>query len=179
MLYLAKLKILNFFFRKPIFFEITPKSERFEKSYYFSRIIRQICYFYLFLGFSFFSKNPSPFWEKKWTFWEILNFQSHSTTFLLSLAIFKSWCFFWKNSSYFFSKKNWTFWKLLLFLSHSTANLLLLPFFKLFIFFQKIHQFLGKKMNVLRNRNLSVAFYDNFAIFSDFEEFMFFQENVI
>ena len=130
---------MKIFLQKPIFFEITPKFERFEKSYYFSRIIRQICYFYLFLKFSFFSKKPSPFEKKKWTFWEILNLQSHSTTFLLSLAIFKNRCFFWKSSSNFFKKiKFWMFWKLLLFLSRSTAYLLLLPIFKLFHFFKKL-----------------------------------------
>ena len=94
MLWLAKFKKLKIFFQKTLFFEITPKFERFEKSYYFSPIIRPTCYFYLFLKFSFFSKNPSPFWEKKWTFWENLNFQSRSTTIFLSLAIFKNWCFF-------------------------------------------------------------------------------------
>ena len=60
----------------------------------------------------------------------------------------------------------------------STTNSLLLPFSKIFFFFQKIHHFLRKK-NVLRNRNISVAFYDNFALFSDFEEFMFFLEKLI
>ena len=132
---------------------MTPNFERFEKSYYFSRIIRQICYFYLFLKFSFFSKNPSFFWGKKWTFWEVLNFQSHSMTFLLSLAIFKNWCFFWKNSSNFFLKiKFWTFWKLLLFLSRSAASLLLLPIFKLFLFFKNPSNFRKKNESSEKSR---------------------------
>ena len=68
-------------------------------------------------------------------------------TFLLSLAIFRNWCFFWKNSSnFFFTKiKFWTFRENLLFLSHSTLKLLLLPILKLFLFFQKVHHFSGKK----------------------------------
>ena len=134
----------------------------------------------IFKIFIFFKKSVT-FLRKKWTFWEILNFQSHSSTFLLSLAIFKTWCFFWKNSSNFFSKiKFWTFWKLLLFLSLSKANLLLLPIFKLLLLFKNPSIF-RKKMNVLRNRNnrREVAFYGNFAISSDFEEFMFFPVNVI
>ena len=93
------------FFQKTHFvFEITPKLESFKKTYYFSRITRPICYFYLFLKVSFFSKNLSPFWEKKWTFREILNFQSHSMTILPSLAIFKFSCFLWKDSFNFLYK---------------------------------------------------------------------------
>ena len=38
------LKFWKFFFRKPIFLEITPKPERFEKSYKFSRFLRKVCY---------------------------------------------------------------------------------------------------------------------------------------
>ena len=49
-------------------------------------------------------------------------------------------------------------------------------FLKFSLFFKKSIIFLRKK-NVLRNRNISVAFYDNFALFSDFEEFMFFWKN--
>ena len=67
-------------------------------------------------------------------------------TFLLSLAIFRNWCFFWKNSSNFFLKiKFWTFWKLLLSLSRSAASLLLLPIFKLFVFFKNPSNFRKKK----------------------------------
>ena len=133
------------FFRKPIFFGITPKLERFEKSYYFNRIIRQICYFYRFLRFSFFSKNPSPFWEKRWTFWEILNFQSHITTILLSIAIFKNWFFSGKTHLIFFSKN-----QILNVLRTFTISVAFYGKFATFtdfkiFFFQKIHRFLGKK----------------------------------
>ena len=42
---LGFLKKSFFFFEKPIyFFKKDPNFERFEKSYYFSRILRQICY---------------------------------------------------------------------------------------------------------------------------------------
>ena len=58
-----------------------------------------------FSDFHFFQKLRHLF-KKKRTFGEILNFQSHSTTILLSLAIFKNSCFFWKNSSNFFVKKS-------------------------------------------------------------------------
>ena len=161
---------MKFFFQKTLFFEITPKFERFEKSYYFSPIIRPICYFYLFLKFSFFSKNPSPFWEKKWTFWEILNFQSHSTTIFLSSAIFKSWCFFWKNSSNFFIKKK---------LNVLKTFTISVSFYGKFAKFDTFHQFENKifakthlclekpqNLNVLRSLRNSVAFYGKFATFS-------------
>ena len=91
------IKKIKFFLQNSIFFKKT-NDERFEKSYYFSRIPRQFCYFHQFLKYSFFSKNPSIF---------------------------------------------------------------------------------RKKIKVLRNRNISVEFYDNFAIFSDFEEFMFFLEKLL
>ena len=50
-----------------------------------------------------------------------------------------------------------------------------------FIPFFKNPSIFRKKMNVLRNRNnrREVAFYGNFAISSDFGEFMFFPINVI
>ena len=72
-----------------------------------------------------------------------------------------------------------TFWEVLLFQSHYTTNLLLLPIFKIFIFFKKSVTFLRKKMNVLRNPKLSVAFFDIFAIFCDFQNLMFFLEKLI
>ena len=40
---LAILKKDQIFFKKPSFFQKNPNFERFEKSYYFSRILRQIC----------------------------------------------------------------------------------------------------------------------------------------
>ena len=100
---------------------------RFEKFYYFIRILRENCYFDWFWKNSFFSKNPLFFEEKKRTFQEIVIFaeKSHSTTILLSLAILNNSCFFWKSSSIFPTKINfWTFRDFLLFLSHSTASLI-------------------------------------------------------
>ena len=92
---------------------------------------------------------------------------------MIHLEVLKKSTFFSKIPFNFFKKiKWWSFWEISLIQTISTTNLLLLPFPKTF-FFRKIHRFLRKK-NVLRNRNISVAFYDNFAMFSDFEEFMFF-----
>ena len=94
MLWLAEYKKKEFFFPKTHFFEITQSYERFEKSYYFNRILRQIFYFHRFLRSSLFQKIHHLFKKKKWTFEEILNFQSHSATILLSLATFNKSCFF-------------------------------------------------------------------------------------
>ena len=74
-----------------------------------------------------FFQRIQQFLGKKWTFWEIVIIaeRSHSTTILLSLAILKNPCFFWKTSSSFSIKIDFgTFWEFLLFLLHSTANLL-------------------------------------------------------
>ena len=72
----------------------------------------KIATFCRLLYYSFFSKIHQ-FLGKKWTFWEIAIFaeKSHSTATLLSLAILKNSCFFWKDSSSFPIKINfWTFW---------------------------------------------------------------------
>ena len=88
--------------------------------------------------------------------------------------------FFFQKTHFFRNYPNIrTLWEVLLFQSHYTTNLLLLPIFKIFIFFKKSVTFLRKKMNVLRNPKPSVAFYDTFAIFSDFQKLMFFLEKLI
>ena len=108
--------------------------DHFQKSHCFRQFLLQICYFCRFSTF-FFSKSPSFFMKRK-TFWKTVIIQSHSTTFLLSLAILKNSCFFWKNSFDFSIKINfWTFWEFLLFLSHSTANL---PKLAHFIYFKTL-----------------------------------------
>ena len=61
--------------------------------------------FTVFVNFLFFCKKSIIFSEKK-TFWEIVIFQSHSTTILLCYAILKNSCFLWKNSSNFSKKKS-------------------------------------------------------------------------
>ena len=72
-----------------------------------------------------FFQKVHQFWGKKWTFWEIVIFQSHFTTILLYLAFLKNSSFFWIPSNSFSIKIDFaTFWEFLLFLSHSTANLL-------------------------------------------------------
>ena len=91
------------------------------------------------------------------TFWEVLLFQSHFTTILLSLAILKNSCFFRKTSSSFSIKIDFgTFWGFLLFLSHSTAKLLnLAHFLNLKTIFPKTHLCFKKNqnLNVLRSPN--------------------------
>ena len=122
----------------------------------------------------FFRKIHQLLW-KKWTFWEIVIFaeKSHSTTILISLAILKNSCFFWKTSSSFSLKVDFgTFWEVLIFLSHSTANLLnLAHFFNLKTIFPKTHLCFEKpqNLNVLRSLTNSVAFYGKFATFSSLE----------
>ena len=141
------------------------------------------------------------------TFWETLLFQSHSTGNLqisafvstINFSIKKTFSF-WKNPNFesfgevlllrshsteklihlevFEKIKWWSFREISMFQAISTTNLLLLPFFNIFFFFKKSIIFYEKK-NVLKNRNISVAFNDNFAMFSDFEEFMFFLEKLI
>ena len=117
---------------------------------------------------------------KIWTFWEFFLFRSHSPTNMLYLAKFKILKIFFQKT-YFFRNypKIRTFWEVLLFQSHYTTNLLLLPIFKIFIFFKKSVTSLRKKMNALRNPKLSVAFYDIFPIFNDFQKLMFFLEKLI
>ena len=118
---------------------------------------------------------------KLWTFPEILLIRPHFTANMLQLAKFKkNWKIFIRKHIFFGKNPTIrTIWEVLVFQSHSTTTLLLLPNFKIFIFFKKIRHLFRKKMNVLRNPNFSVEFYDNFAIFSDFQNFMFFLEKFI
>ena len=119
----------------------------------------------------FFEKSHH-FLGKKWTFWEIVKFaeKSHPTTILLSLAMLKTSCFFWKTSSSFSIKIDFgTFWEILPFLSHFTANLLnSAQFFNLETIFPKTHLCFEKtqNLNILRSGTNSVAFYGKFVTFS-------------
>ena len=124
-------------------------------------------------NFMFFSGKTHLFFLMKikcWTFRELLLFLSHSTANLLSLAMLKSSCFFWKTSSSFSIKIDFgTFWEILLFLLHFTANLLnSAQFFNLKTIFPKTHLCFEKpqNLNVLRSLTNSVAFYGDFATFS-------------
>ena len=69
------------------------------------------------------------------TFWEVLLFQSHYTTNLLLLPIFKIFIFFKKSVT--FLRKKWTFWEILNFQSHSSTFLLSFAIFKTWCFFWK------------------------------------------
>ena len=101
-------------------------------------------------------------------------------TNMLYLAKLKILKIFFQKTHFFRNyPKIRTLWEVLLFQSHYTTNLLLLPIFRIFIFFKKSVTFLRKKVNVLRNPKLSVAFYDIFAIFSDIQKLMFFLEKLI
>ena len=133
----------------------------------------------------FSNKNQSPFQKKpkSWAFREVLHISDAFQFKLVSssnLQMFR--VLFSKNPCNCFTKsKLCTFWETLLFHSHSTGKLLLWLILKIFLFFKKSIIFWGKKMNVPRNRNIrrEVAFCDIFAIFSDFEQFMFFLEKLI
>ena len=84
-----------------------------------------------------FSDTPFNFFRKIkwWTFWETLPFQSHSTTNLLLLPIFKVFNFFQKI--HHFSRKKWTFREIAIFYSHSTTILLSLAILENSCFFWK------------------------------------------
>ena len=157
------------FYRLFLFNKI--KCWKFWKFHYFSRIPRQICYFYRFLKYPFFSKNPLIFKKKT----NVLRNRVTSVAFYDKFIIFsdfqKFMFFLEKTHLIFFIKITlWTLWELLLFLSHST-NLPLLAVFKTFQFFsRKTHLFFVRKkqiLNVLGNF-FAAAFYDRFAIFSNF-----------
>ena len=127
-----------------------------------------------------FSKNPSAFLRKKMNV--LKNFKI-SVAFCDNFAIFsdfQKFMIFLEKLSYFFFVKNkiWTFRELFFIPLLSTTNFLFLRFLKYCFFFKKSISFY-EKMNVLRKRNVSVAFYDNFAIFRDFDEFMFCLEDII
>ena len=109
-----------------------------------------------FSDFHFFQKLRHLF-KKKRTFGEILNFQSHSATILLSLAIFKNSCFFWKNSSNFFLKKSnfEHFENFYYFCRILRQNCYFYRFFKIFIFFKNSVTFLRKNERPEKSWNFS------------------------
>ena len=123
---------------------------------------------------NFFPKNTYNLFNKTkiWTFWEVLLF--YFTANLLLVAILKKF----KNSSekpIYFSSKQKLFLELLGNLTKQySENLLPVAIFKIFRFFlEKPICFLREKCpafsTVLRNPTYSVAFYRNFATFSDFK----------
>ena len=129
---------MKIFFQTTLFFRNYPKNRTFWEVLLFqSHYTTNLLLLPIFILFIFFQKIPH-FLRKKWKFWEIAIFaeKSHSTATLLSLAMLKNSCFFWKTSSSFSIKVNFgTFWELLLILSHSTANLLCLAILKNSCFF--------------------------------------------
>ena len=104
-------------------------------------------------------------------------FQSHFPTILLSLAILKNSCLFWKNSCNFFYKKQ--ILNVLITLTFFVVfcdKLATFTDFYIIHFFSKKSSVLRKKLNVLRSPTISVAFYDKLATFTDFSDFHFFQK---
>ena len=88
MLWLAKFKILKNFFQKTHFFSKLPQKSNILRSLTISvAFYDKIATFSDFEDFPFVEKIRHLF-EKKRTFWEILNFQSHSTANLQKSAQF-------------------------------------------------------------------------------------------
>ena len=167
MLQLASLKKSSFFSKKPIFslqknqlmnvlrlFTISVAS--YEKHSIFSKNLK----IEIFFQKSIFFRN----YPKFWTFWEVLLLQSHSTTNLQLLPIFKKFFFFKKSINY--SGKKRTFWEIVIFPPHSPTNLLILAISKKLKSFAKT--FFDKLwlLNVLRVLHVSVAFFGIFATFT-------------
>ena len=99
-------KSLLFFRKTYTIYLLKPIFERFERSYFSSRILQQVCYVQrLFVKITFlFSKNPPYFSIKKpkfRKFRELLLIQSHSTAFF-----FLKLLFFFKQKTVFFEKKH-------------------------------------------------------------------------
>ena len=109
-----------------------------------------------------------------------LFFRTHSTSNLLPLAFFNDFVFYFLKIHVFFSRKaNFARFEKLYYFSRILRQICCFyRFLRFSFFFQKIRHLLKKKMNVLRKLKLSVAFYDKFAIFSDFQKFMFFLEKL-
>ena len=162
-----------------------------EKSIYFwwknhtlnssRNFVFSVAFYWILLTFSdfkkvefFFGKNNCFQKQPNFcTFWEALLSQSFSTANFLRLSFSgsrKNSFFCFERPIYFFWKTQLSrLWKSLLFQAHSATNFLLLTILKKedfsgkpLFFFEKI-QFL----NFLKNP-ISVAFYGNFANFSDF-----------
>ena len=105
-------KIIFSFRQLHIFYLIKPNFERFEKPYFFSRTLRQICdLMRFFVKITVFFEIPIFFFNRShflifWTFWEVLLFQSHFAANLLLLAFSKKIQFFSGKPIHFFSKEN-------------------------------------------------------------------------
>ena len=108
----SKLATYNHFWKNQDFFSENPSFypnllkffELFEKSYYFSRILQQICYLYIsWWNHDFFSKAHF-FWKKPeyLTFWTISSFYSHFVLICLRWAIFETLIFFVEKFHLFF-----------------------------------------------------------------------------
>ena len=128
------------------------------------------------------TKNPSVFQKKPriWAFRAVFYFRTHSTSNLLPLAFFNDFVFYFLKIHVFFSRKaNFARFEKLYYFSRILRQICCFyRFLRFSFFFQKIRHLFKKKMNVLRKLKLSVAFYDKFAIFSDFQKFMFFLEKL-
>ena len=165
-----------FFLEKLIyFFSIESNFEHFENfelsenSLFLSHSVTTMLLLPIFKLFIFFQKIHQ-FLGEKGTFWEIVIFHKHFSTILLSLAIFKNSCFFWKKSSNFFLNKsnferfeNFDYFCRIL---QQICNFY--RFLNYLFFFKNLKSVLRKKLNVLRSLTISVAFYDKFATFTDF-----------
>ena len=176
---LAFLEKFRIFFRKThLFFQKNLNFERFEKFYYFSLILRQVCYLWRFWKNSIFSfEEPINFFEKN----RILNVLRNFTilvAFYGKLATFSDF----EKIRYFFRKNPSVFLKtqILNVLRNFTILLAFYGKFPTFsdpkkfrYFFSKNRSILLKKaqfLNVLRKFTFWVAFYGKFATFGDFEK---------
>ena len=130
----------------------------------------------IFKLFIFFQKIHQ-FLGEKGTFWEIVIFHKHFSTILLSLAIFKNSCFFWKKSSNFFlNKSNFErfenfdyFCRILQQICNFYRFLNYLFFFKNFISFkEKIER--SEKSYYFRRILRQICYFYRFLRFSFFSE---------
>ena len=149
-----------FFFRKNHIFYLTkPDFERFERSYFFSRIFSQVCYVQHFFEKNqyLFSKNPPNFSIKKPKFRTFGNFINSVEFYSISakITVFINKQFFSKNPFYLIKKiRFWTLWGSWNFQSHFTANLLISALFKKIIFLRKPTCFFQEKPEVRTSREI-------------------------
>ena len=141
-------------------------------------ILQQICYLQPFLKTSrFFSRKPSIFWNKTQSLniLRILPIQSHSMANLLPVPIFEKFKFFFERQIFFWKTQKFNFERFENSCYSSRIlrqNCYLQPFLKKWRFFSRKPSIFWKKPKFESFENLTVlvAFYGEFATFSDFKK---------